>query len=63
MYDDVVTSVRACDSETSDFPLKIGLHQGSALSPYMFALVMDVVTRDIQGETGVVETDFRIEGF
>ena len=48
MYDDVVTSVRACDSETSDFPLKIGLHQGSALSPYIFALVMDVVTRDIQ---------------
>ena len=26
MYDDVVTSVRACDGETSDFPLKIGLH-------------------------------------
>ena len=50
MYDDVVTSVRACDSETSDFPLKIGLHQGSVLSPYIFALVMDVVTRDIQGE-------------
>ena len=50
MYDDVVTSVRACDSETSDFPLKIGLHQGSAFSPYIFALVMDVVTRDIQGE-------------
>jgi hypothetical protein len=50
MYDDVVTSVRACDNETSDFPIKIGLHQGSALSPYIFALVMDVVTRDIQGE-------------
>ena len=47
MYDDVVTNVRACHSETSDFPLKIGLHQGSALSPYIFALVMDVVTRDI----------------
>jgi len=50
MYDDVVTSVRACDSETSDFPLKIGLHQGSALSPYIFTLVVDEVTRDIQGE-------------
>jgi hypothetical protein len=50
MYDGIVTSVSACDSKTSDFPLKIGLHQGSALSPYIFALVMDVVTRDIQGE-------------
>ena len=26
------------------------LHQGSALSPYLFALVMDEVTRDIQGD-------------
>jgi hypothetical protein len=25
------------------------LHQGSALSPYLFALMMDEVTRDIQG--------------
>ena len=33
-----------------DFPINIGLHQGSALSPYLFALVMDEVTRDIQGD-------------
>ena len=50
MYDNVVTSVKACNSKTNYFPLKIGLHQGSALSPYIFALVMDEVTRDIQGE-------------
>jgi hypothetical protein len=40
-----MTFVRTCDGDTSDFPIKIGLHQGSALSPYLFALVMDVVTR------------------
>ena len=34
---------------TDYFPIKIGLHQGSALSPYLFALVMDEVTRNIQG--------------
>jgi hypothetical protein len=28
--------------------INIGLHQESALSPYLFALVMDEVTRDIQ---------------
>jgi hypothetical protein len=28
----------------------IGLHQGSVLSPYLFALVIDEVTRDIQGD-------------
>src|SRR6185437_14389323 len=42
--------VRTCDGNTTDFPINIGLHQGSALSPYLFALVMDEVTRDIQGD-------------
>jgi hypothetical protein len=31
----------------SYFSMIIGLHQGSALSPYLLDLVMDVVTRDI----------------
>jgi hypothetical protein len=50
MYKDAMTCVRTCDGDTSDFPIKIGLHQGSALSPYLFTLVMDEVTRDIQGD-------------
>ena len=45
-----MTSVRTSDVDTDDFPIKIGLHEGSALSPYLFALVMDEVTRDIQGD-------------
>jgi hypothetical protein len=49
MYDNVVASVRTSNGDTNDFPINIGLHQGSALSPYLFALVMDEVTRDIQG--------------
>jgi hypothetical protein len=49
MYDNVVTSVRTSDRDTNDFPINIGLHQGSALSPYPFALVMNEFTRDIQG--------------
>jgi hypothetical protein len=49
MYDNVVTSVRTSDGDINDFPINIGLHQGSALSPYLFALVMDEVTRDMQG--------------
>jgi hypothetical protein len=49
MYDNVVTSVRTSDTDTNDFPINIGLYQGSALSPYLFALVMDEVTRDIKG--------------
>jgi hypothetical protein len=46
MYDNVVPSVQT-DRDTNDFPINIGLHQGSALSHYLFALVMDEVTRDI----------------
>jgi hypothetical protein len=50
MYRNAVTFVRTCDGDTSDFPIKIGLHQGSALSSYLFALVMDEATRNIQGD-------------
>jgi hypothetical protein len=32
-----------------NFLINIELHQGSTLSPYIFALVMDEVIRDIQG--------------
>jgi hypothetical protein len=50
MYRNAVTFVRTCDGDTSDFSIKIGLHQGSALSSYLFALVMDEATRNIQGD-------------
>ena len=50
MYNDVVTSVRTNDDNTDYFPIKIGLHQRPTLSPYLFALVMDEVTRNIQGD-------------
>ncbi|PWZ40805.1 hypothetical protein Zm00014a_038733 [Zea mays] len=50
MYNNVVTNVRTSDVDTDDFPIRIGLHQRLALSPYFFSLVMDEVTRDIQGD-------------
>jgi hypothetical protein len=49
MYDNIVTNVRISDGDTNNFLINIGLHQGSALSPHLFAFVMDEVTRDIQG--------------
>jgi hypothetical protein len=51
MYDKVVTSVRTTNGDTNVFPINIELHQGLALSPYLFVLVIDEVTRDIQGDT------------
>jgi hypothetical protein len=45
-----VISVRTSDGGSDDFSIKIGLHQGLALSPYLFDLVIDEVSRDIQGD-------------
>jgi Reverse transcriptase (RNA-dependent DNA polymerase) len=43
MYTNVVTCVRAYDDGSDIFSIKIGLHQGSALSPYIFTLVIDEI--------------------
>jgi hypothetical protein len=45
MYNNIVTSVRTSDGDIDDFPIRIGLHLGSTLSPYLFALAMDKATR------------------
>ena len=48
MYEGAVTSVRSVGGMSSEFSVSVGLHQGSALSPYLFALVMDELTRHLQ---------------
>ena len=50
MYERAVTSVRTTCGGTDEFPLTIGLHQGSALSTYLLTLVMDKLTTHIQEE-------------
>ena len=48
MYARAITCVQTQGSSTKYFPISVGLHQGSALSPYLFSLVMDVLTRHLQ---------------
>jgi len=50
MYEDVRTRVRTVVRDTRDFPIDTGLHQGSALSHFLFTTVMDEITRGIQDE-------------
>ncbi|XP_064121763.1 uncharacterized protein LOC135226253 [Macrobrachium nipponense] len=47
MNRNVYTSVRSCVGETGGFEIGVGLHQGSALSPFIFNIVMDVMTKDV----------------
>ncbi|KAL6559482.1 hypothetical protein OROGR_004599 [Orobanche gracilis] len=49
MYSQARTCVRIPIGDTQSFSVEIGLHQGSALSPLLFALIMDVISRGIQG--------------
>nr|XP_026499447.1 uncharacterized protein LOC113403194 [Vanessa tameamea] len=44
------TYVRSSAGNTDQFSVAVGLHQGSALSPYLFLLIMDALTADIQEE-------------
>ena len=48
MYRNAVTRVRSSVGETDGFEVKVGLHQGSALSPFIFNIVMDVITRNVR---------------
>ncbi|KAH0456366.1 hypothetical protein IEQ34_014273 [Dendrobium chrysotoxum] len=48
MYAGAITCVQTQGGLIKYFPISVGLHQGSALSPYLFALVMDVLTRHLQ---------------
>ncbi|XP_019258341.1 PREDICTED: uncharacterized protein LOC109236607 [Nicotiana attenuata] len=50
MYDGAKTRVRIMGGDSEHFSVVMGLHQGSALSPFLFALVMDALTHHVQGE-------------
>ena len=50
MYDGSTTAVRCAVGVTEGFEVKVGLHQGSALSPCLFAMVMDRMTGEIREE-------------
>lgn len=48
MYNGAKTRVRTVEGDSDHFQVVMGLHQES--SPFQLALVMDVLTRHIQGE-------------
>uniref|UniRef100_A0A8C4R3C6 ribonuclease H n=1 Tax=Eptatretus burgeri TaxID=7764 RepID=A0A8C4R3C6_EPTBU len=51
MYEDSAAAVRCAVGMTDRFKAKVGLHQGSTLSPFLFAVVMDRLTDEIRLES------------
>ena len=49
-YKNVTTRVRSTVGTTDSFQVKVGLHQGSALSPLLFNIVFDVIIEDVREE-------------
>ena len=50
MYRGCKTKVRSAAGESDSFNVDVGLHQGSALSPYLFVILMDVLTEGVRKE-------------
>ena len=51
MYHQCVTVVQCVSSTSEPFAVEVGWHQGSALSPFLFAIIMDALTDGIRKNT------------
>ena len=47
-YEASETVVRCAVRTTESFKFKIGLHQGSSLSPFLFTVIMDKITNKVR---------------
>ncbi|KAK3555878.1 hypothetical protein QTP86_029812 [Hemibagrus guttatus] len=51
MYERSRTVVSCAVGQTEEFKVEVGLHQGSALSPFLFAIVMDQLSEEVRQES------------
>ena len=50
MYDGGMTKIKTRTGVSESFEVRIGVHQGSALSPYLFILVLDELLKGVVEE-------------
>ena len=48
LYKGCKTAVSVDRERSSSFSVKVGIHQGSALSPFLFIMVVDVLTKVVR---------------
>jgi len=48
MYTGAKTVVRTVYGNSNNFEVKVGMHQGSALSPLLFVIVMEALSREFR---------------
>ena len=49
LYEGAKTRIRVDCVLSEEFGVKVGMHQGSMLSPFLFTVVVDVVTEFARG--------------
>ena len=48
MYVGVTTAVKIGEAESVAFPVKVGVHQGSVLSPLLFIIVLEALSQEFR---------------
>ena len=48
MYVGATTAVKTMNCESEEFEVKVGVHQGSVLSPLLFIIVMQVLSNNFE---------------
>jgi len=48
MFSGAKTVVRTVNGNSKGFEVKVGMHQGSALSPLLFVIVMETISREFR---------------
>ncbi|CAK1602452.1 unnamed protein product [Parnassius mnemosyne] len=48
MYRNSDSIVRTAVGDTTPFPITVGVHQGSVLSPYLFSVILDELSASVQ---------------